>query len=259
MCSGICKSASDPATIMSQRTQKEFTKRDLVLVDETATEVGLTLWGTLAETFDPSNNPVVAVKGVKVSDYNGVSLSALSSSVVQVNPDLAQAHKLKGWFESEGSTMETSSLTQAGGAGKSGAGMASNLKTLGEVKSEQLGMDASGKPEFYSTSGYITMFMKDKALYQGCTRVNDGKPCNKKVQDQGNGEFRCEKCNVTNNDFNWRLIVNLSLTDETEQQWATCFQEQAEQMLGISAQELGGLYQSNQEDYNKIFQVSQKT
>jgi hypothetical protein len=34
--------------------------------------------------FDPTGNPVVAIKGAKVSDYNGVSLSSLSSSVIQV-------------------------------------------------------------------------------------------------------------------------------------------------------------------------------
>ena len=76
--------AHDAATIVSQRTSKELTKRDLVLVDSSLAEVNLTLWGTTAETFDGSDNPVVAVKGARVSDYNGVSLSSLSSSVIQV-------------------------------------------------------------------------------------------------------------------------------------------------------------------------------
>ena len=56
----------------------------------------------------------MAIKGAKVSDYNGVSCSALGSSVLLLNPDLPQAHTLKGWYEAEGSTAETKSLTQAG-------------------------------------------------------------------------------------------------------------------------------------------------
>ena len=50
-----------------------------------------------AEGFDPTGCPVVAVKGVKVSDFNGVSLSVLNSSVVSLNPDIPEAHQLRGW------------------------------------------------------------------------------------------------------------------------------------------------------------------
>ena len=59
-------------------------------------ELQLTLWGKNAETFNPTGNPVVAIKGCKVSDYSGVSLGALSSSLVQVNPDIQKCHELKG-------------------------------------------------------------------------------------------------------------------------------------------------------------------
>ena len=56
----------------------------MTLVDKSMAEVTVTMWGTAAENFDPSGNPVVAIKGAKVSDYNGVSLSTLASSVIQV-------------------------------------------------------------------------------------------------------------------------------------------------------------------------------
>ena len=59
-------------------------------------EVRLTVWGGSADSFNQSGNPVVAVKGCKVSDFSGVSLSALGSSVIQINPDLPKCHELKG-------------------------------------------------------------------------------------------------------------------------------------------------------------------
>jgi replication factor A1 len=34
----------------------------------------LTLWGSTAETFHGDGNPVVSVKGAKVSDFSGVTL-----------------------------------------------------------------------------------------------------------------------------------------------------------------------------------------
>ena len=56
----------------------------------------MTIWGGNAQSFNPSGNPVIAVKGCKVSDFSGVSLSALSSSVIQMNPDIPKCHELKG-------------------------------------------------------------------------------------------------------------------------------------------------------------------
>ncbi len=57
----------------------------VVLVDQSLAEIGLTLWGSVAEKFDPEEeHPVLAVKGAKVTDYNGLSLTAMGSSVIQV-------------------------------------------------------------------------------------------------------------------------------------------------------------------------------
>ena len=184
---GVVKSATDVATITSSKTGKELIKRDLVMVDKSLTEVNLTLWGTTAEKFEAEGNPVVAIKGARVSDYNGVSLSSLSSTVVQVNPDLPQSHQLKGWYESEGASAATSSLTTTGS--RSGAADNSSIKTFGETKKENLGMN-SDKPEYYSNTGYVSLITKDKALYMACANMNDGKSCNKKVQDQGDGTYR---------------------------------------------------------------------
>ena len=73
--------------------------------------------------------------------------------------------------------------------------------------------------------------------------------------DQNNGLFRCEKCNVENEEFNWRMVLSFSIADPTENVWVTCFQEQAEQILGKSVDELAALFTNNAEEYTKVFQV----
>lgn len=50
-----------------------------------------------ADKFDGSRQPVMAIKGARVSDFGGRSLSVLSSSTVIVNPDIPEAYKLRGW------------------------------------------------------------------------------------------------------------------------------------------------------------------
>ncbi|XP_040583341.1 replication protein A 70 kDa DNA-binding subunit [Lepeophtheirus salmonis] len=248
---GIVKVCNESVQFTSQRTQKEMRKRDLTFVDTSLTEVNVTVWGTMADTFEGSNFPVVAIKGAKVSDYNGVSLSTLISSTVQMNPDIPQAHKLKGWFESEGSNIETTSLTQSQLGRSNNMDSGSEGKTIGEVKYDNLG-SSTEKPDYYSTQALISMFQKDKALYQACNRVSEGRACNKKVVDN-NGSYRCEKCNVDNDEFNWRIILNLLIVDSTDSQWVNCFQESAESILGVSAQDLGHSFQHDEEKYNQIF------
>ncbi len=178
---GIVKTVADAVTITT-RAGKELTKRDVTLVDQSLADVNLTLWGTTAETFDGANFPVVAIKGARVSDYNGVSISSLSSSTLQVNPDLPQAHGLKGWYDTDGASAEITSLTQAGGnrgGGDFGAG--ANVRALADIKLDTQGREINPKGEYFSVVSYITGFQKDKALYQACSREVDGRTCNKKV------------------------------------------------------------------------------
>lgn len=52
------------------------------------------MWGTEAEEFDGSSNPVVAIKGARIGEFNGgKNLSAISSTVIQVEPDIPEAHR----------------------------------------------------------------------------------------------------------------------------------------------------------------------
>ena len=57
-------------------------------------QVCLTLWGTQAEEFNRSDNPVLAIKGARIGEFNGgKNLSTLSSTVIQIDPDIPAAHK----------------------------------------------------------------------------------------------------------------------------------------------------------------------
>lgn len=75
----------------------QFAKRDIQLVDRSGQSVRLTLWGKQAETFEHSDQPVIAFKGVKVGDFGGRSLSMFSNATMIVNPDIPEAHALRGW------------------------------------------------------------------------------------------------------------------------------------------------------------------
>ncbi|MEQ2193850.1 60S acidic ribosomal protein P1 [Xenoophorus captivus] len=241
---GVCKSV-DEVTRLTTKSNREVSKRTLSLMDMSGKLVTVTLWGEEAEKFEGSGQPIVAIKGAKLSDFGGRSLSASFNSTMMINPDIPEAYKLRGWFDKEGHAMEGQSLTEVrGGSGR----LMENWKTLADVKSEHLGH--GDKADYYSCIATIVFLRKENCLYQACPSQD----CNKKVVDQQNGMFRCEKCDKEFPNFKYRLILSANIADYADNQWVTCFQESAEAILGQNAAYLGQLKDSNESAFDEIFQ-----
>lgn len=114
---GICKDVSELTSITTKTTNRKLNKREVFLQDRSGHVVSCTLWGGEAEEFEGSQFPVVAVKGAKVSDFGGRSLSSTFNSVLVINPDIPEAHTLRGWFDSAGKNEEARSISGRGGGG----------------------------------------------------------------------------------------------------------------------------------------------
>ncbi|WVQ80670.1 hypothetical protein IAT38_002775 [Cryptococcus sp. DSM 104549] len=232
---GVVKEVGDIGSITSKASQKPFSKRDIQLVDQSGQSVRLTLWGKNAETFQADDEPVIAFKGVKVGDFGGRSLSMMSGATMTVNPDIPEAHGLRGWYDAEGRGAQFTAYTNTGfnGAdGKAPAVKPSELKTIGQAKDEQLGM--TEKTDFFSTQGTITFVKKEPFSYPACANP-DG--CNKKVVEDNDG-WTCDKCDKKWPEPIHRYILSTNVMDHTGQFWITMFNETAEQVMGISANDL---------------------
>ncbi|XP_077509790.1 replication protein A 70 kDa DNA-binding subunit-like isoform X3 [Amblyomma americanum] len=68
---GVCTWADEVRTVTVRNTNEERKKRDVRLMDQSGTEVCLTLWGDQAERFHGCDNHVVAAKEVRVTYFNG--------------------------------------------------------------------------------------------------------------------------------------------------------------------------------------------
>uniref|UniRef100_A0A2R9BVF9 Replication protein A subunit n=1 Tax=Pan paniscus TaxID=9597 RepID=A0A2R9BVF9_PANPA len=243
---GICKSYEDATKITVRSNNREVAKRNIYLMDTSGKVVTATLWGEDADKFDGSRQPVLAIKGARVSDFGGRSLSVLSSSTIIANPDIPEAYKLRGWFDSEGQALDGVSISdlKSGGVG----GSNTNWKTLYEVKSENLGQ--GDKPDYFSSVATVVYLRKENCMYQACPTQD----CNKKVIDQQNGLYRCEKCDTEFPNFKYRMILSVNIADFQENQWVTCFQESAEAILGHNAAYLGELKDKNEQAFEEVFQ-----
>lgn len=98
--------------------------------------------------------------------------------------------------------------------------------------------------------------MKDYLLFFNFQMCPEDR-CNKKVVDENNGTYRCEKCNKIYNNFKWSYMISVGIkyfiffkiciyvyfqaeiSDATGSQWINVFRNEGEALLGITADEFG--------------------
>lgn len=228
---GILREVGEVSEIIAKTTQKPYSKRELTLVDNTNFSVRLTIWGTAASSFETPLESVIAFKGVKVSDFGVRSLSLLSSGTINVNPDVNEAHVLKGWYDAQGRNDQFTTHAVAGTGMGDGTGRQDSTKTIQAVKDENLGMGET--PEYFTVKATINYIRHDNPAYAACLSPD----CNKKVIETEDG-WRCEKCNKTHAKPEYRYIMSINVADHTGQVYLSCFDETGRIIMGMSAEQL---------------------
>ena len=250
---GVLKEVSDTSEIVSKTTSKPYSKRELTLVDNTNFSVRLTIWGNSATAFDVMPESVIAFKGVKVSDFGGRSLSLLSSGSMTIDPDIDEAHKLKGWYDAEGKNEPFSSHANMGGAMGMAGGRMDPVKSILQIKDENLGM--SENTDYFTTRGTIVFIKRENTAhepnfaYPACLSPD----CNKKVTED-DGQWRCEKCDKAHPRAEYRYIMSINVSDHTGQIWLNCFDDVGRMIMGMSADQLMELEQNDRPAADNVFQ-----
>ncbi|KAK4053129.1 Replication factor A protein 1 [Microbotryomycetes sp. JL201] len=220
---------------ITTKTQKQLKKRDLTVVDRSGYNVRVTLWGKAAENWQDTDNGLFAFKGAKVGDFGGRTLSMSGASTIQADPDIEEAHMLRGWYDTEGHTMAFQSFNGAMTGGGSTSFKKDEFKTLQEVIDLQLGM--GDKPDYFATRATIAFVKPDNLSYPACPTEK----CNKKMVLTDDNDWRCERCDKTFPAPDYRYILSMTVSDFTGQIWLNGFNEQGEQLLGKTANEMNTL------------------
>jgi replication factor A1 len=241
---GVLKKVDDVTSINSKKDNRPFQKRELSIVDDTGFEIRVTIWGKTAVSFDAQPESIVAFKGTKVSDFGGRSLSLLSSGTMSVDPDIPDAHRLKGWYDSAGRSENFA--THQNMASVAGAtGRKDETMTIEQVKDDNLGMDSEA---YYSIKATIGFVRQENFCYPACASAE----CNKKVTMNPDGTWQCDNCNIAHDKPNYRYILSINVADHTGHQWLTCFDAPAASIMGMSANEL---YELKENDEYKFGQT----
>jgi replication factor A1 len=203
-----------------------------MLLDDTGS-IRLTLWGQKAN-LDFGLTPIVAAKAVKVGEYNGLTLSTVVSSQVVINPEIAEAYELGGWYEKFGKDLKITAPRKE------------ERRLIQEVR--------DGELEYSLISATVIFVKEDSLWYDSCP----GEGCNKKVVLEENGMYRCERCNKSYDKCNTRYMLTLHVGDFTGQIWITLFDDTSASVLGLPAEELKKLGGENssqlQSTIKKLYQ-----
>ncbi|MBW0490241.1 hypothetical protein O181_029956 [Austropuccinia psidii MF-1] len=241
----VLKDAGDVSEIVGKQSQKTMVKRDISLLDQSGFLVRLTLWGRPAATFAVPTESIIAFQGVKVGDFGGRCLSMLSSSVMVANPDIPEAFDLKGWYDSEGVTAKTQTYSSMGG-GVTRPITEDSLKTISEVKEMPLGTNDRG--DYFNCRATIMYIRSETISYPACPTDR----CNKKLLQDGDDEWRCEKCERVFPAPDHRYLIQMSVHDYTGNLWVSGFNEVGQAILLKDANELMALQQDDENAFRKV-------
>ncbi|KAL5203099.1 hypothetical protein ABZP36_014051 [Zizania latifolia] len=246
---GVVISVSPSFTVM-RKNSTEIQIRTLQLKDSSGRSIDIALWGKFCDVegqqlqlqCDSGLNPIVALKGARVSDYGGRSACTTFSTQLIINPDFPEVERLRQWYITEGKTAPCISLSRE----MPSMGRADVRKTIAQIKDDNLGR--SDKPDWITIKAAISHVMTDNFCYPACPLIFNGKQCSKRAVKNGDGAWYCDRCDQSFKRYEYRYLVTFQIQDHTGTTYAIAFQEAGEQIFGRKAQELFSIRHDEQDD-----------
>uniref|UniRef100_A0A383VJ14 Replication protein A subunit n=1 Tax=Tetradesmus obliquus TaxID=3088 RepID=A0A383VJ14_TETOB len=232
---GVVTHCGPLGTIKRKADNSELPRRDVTIADSSRCSVVLTLWADQASRaeLDGCEGQLLQVTCVRVGDYNGCSLSAVTRSQVSVNPESAAADALREWWQAEGSSAALTPLGQASAAGGAGGGPRNNkLQFLSDVMVEEDIPSPDAKPTYHDVVVSVVQVQDSQTMYYLANPENG-----KKVEPR-EGRFWCEAESRYVDAAQNRYVLTARVADATRETYVNMFNDQGVQLLGASADEL---------------------
>jgi len=248
---GMVKTVLEVNTFQTQK--KPSQKRDVIIFDETG-EVRLTLWDDLALAIsnnEKRHHQIIGVKNVKISEYmGGRTLSTSISSTLVNNP--TEGDTLRQWVALNGGDVDAVPILSSLSPklmSKTACDSVQKRQTINFIRGFEFGQKEEGVVVTLKVT--ITHVHRDRNLwYDACPT----KGCNKKVIESQSNCWQCGKCEKEFSECRKRFILNCTCSDYTGQLILTFYNDQAEKLLGVTADILNTYYEQNlMTDFESVF------
>lgn len=195
---GVCRNVGELKTVGSN------TKLRVITLIDSSGFINLDLWGEVALNFsiDGDDHPVLLARESRINEFlGGKSIGMNINDNLQKNPDIPEAHKLREWFLNGGADNVTNNVS----ARTCGAAW-TDLVTFQDVYNRGLG--SGNNPDYFQCKAVVRT-IKPSILYKACPQME----CNLKVVDDGNGQYRCQRCNAAYPSFKYRMLIKVCIYD----------------------------------------------
>jgi replication factor A1 len=261
---GVVLEAGPLNSIKRKADATEVSRRDVTIADKSLKSVGITLWGGLAEGVGSEiesevkggSNPVVAISSCKVSGYNGISLSTLSRSQIHLNSsDIEESADLKDWWAATGKDCSITPIAEGmpNAGDKNGSNIKPSDRQQGRERVDLTDLKASApttpdsKPVYRTVKAALVSINPQQTMwYLACPENN------RKVVEQDGGGFYCEYDGQTYSTAVRRYIMQARFADDSGELPIQVFNDQAEKLIGQSADALSSVKESNIARYTAI-------
>jgi replication factor A1 len=228
---GIVHKVDTRSSVKVQKQEREVAKRTLTLIDMEGASIDLTLWGQHADNVNEElllTKPVLAVKGVKVSDFNTRTLNCSGSANLEWNPNLEEAHQLRAWYDANPSVEPSSVLSvsnRTGGYSGSGKSSRQNIpvKTFAQAKENPPANESTATDTFISRASVFRIPHNGNITYKACIT----KECkSKRVVEKPSGGYECVNCGEIPH-CDERYILSVQAVDHTGFAYLSAFNDAA--------------------------------
>lgn len=176
----------------------------------------MALWDKMADDFHGEKGQIVALKNVRIKQFNGLSLSCSPLTTVTIDPDIPEAMNLRNWYHNHNRTI---------------------IQELFYIK--QIKQTSSLYKNFDCLATIISTSATKHPAYRVCP---SGEHCKRKLSTTNEGELFCGYCGWLESSslihYKWGLRVTILINDLTGSLWITVFADVIEKLLGKTAEEI---------------------
>ncbi|XP_024523802.1 replication factor A protein 1, partial [Selaginella moellendorffii] len=185
------------------------------------------------------------MKGGRISDYNGKSISVTGGSTLLVDPELEDVSWLHEWMVASYDTTNFVHVTNS-----SSKAVIYGTKTVSEMLS--INLKVSEFSAIFRVIVSVKEIQTGDFYYPACMKVVNGRQCSKKVTQVSESMWQCNSCDSDSGDIQLKYALHLCILDSTGHIWAVAFDDAANEIVGMPACKLAALQDDDYTSFSAI-------
>ena len=146
------------------RSGESKQRRVVKLIDDSNFSIDFTVWGEKSVTIPFNKFQIMALRGVKIGEFNGRTLQTSYSTSFLTKipqcPELQQLEKFK--------RMKNNNFSDVTRLSSEGGGKARKLNQIGYILEQAEQNAYTSDPKFFDVKGFVTSIREENLYYQAC-------------------------------------------------------------------------------------------